>query len=341
MKMKYIKQIIGVILITFGLSSCQKDNVAPTPDIAEVFPSEGLPGTLVTIKGSGLADMQKVYFGETNARFNPVYNTNDVLMVRVPAEVKYGMQKLILINSGGDATKRETNFKVLQPPPVIDAFEPTEGAAGDIITLKGKIFMNVIEVRFGGKSAEIVSKSETEIKVKVPEGVEKAPIEVVTEGGAGLSKIDFSPKGVGYFLYDDQLQNGYQNWSWAKVTLADQTKVKSGRNAIKVVFSAWGALWLNNPNSVKASDFKTLKFWVYGGEDNDKKIKVFYRAKDDGSPSGNTGVTLTIKAKVWTEVVLNVSDLGNEADLKGILFQEFGNEGDQIDPVYFDDIRLQ
>ncbi len=341
MKIKYIKQLMGIVGIIVALSSCQKDNVVPTPDIAEVAPAEGLPGTLVVIKGNGLADIQKVYFGETNARFNPVYNTNEVLMVRVPAEAKYGNLKLILMNKGGDATKRETNFRVLQPPPVIDTFEPSEGSPGDVITLTGKIFMNLIEVRFGDKKAEIVSKSDTQIKVKVPEGTEKAPIEVVTEGGAVLSKLDFSPKGVGYFLYDDQLQNGYQNWSWAKVTLADQTKVKSGKNAIKVVFSAWAALWLNNPNPLKASDFKTLKFWVYGGEDNDKKIKVFYRAKDDGSPSGNTGVTLTIKAKVWTEVVLNISDLGNEPNLKGIIFQEFGNAGDQIDPVYFDDIRLQ
>ncbi len=341
MKVKYIKKLIGIVGIIVGLNSCQKDNIAPTPDITEVTPSEGLPGTLVVIKGNGLADMQKVYFGEANARFNPVYNTSQVLMVRVPAEAKYGTLKLILMNKGGDATKKETTFKVLQPPPVIDTFEPSEGAPGDVITLTGKIFVNLIEVRFGNKKAEIVSKSDTQIKVKVPEGTEKAPIEVVTEGGAGLSKLDFSPKGSGYFLYDDQLQNGYQNWSWAKVTLGDQTKVKSGRNAIKVVFSAWGALWLNNPNPIKAADFKTLKFWVYGGEENDKKIKVFYRAKDDGSPSGNTGVTLTVKAKVWTEVVLNVSDLGNESDLKGIIFQEFGNEGDQIDPVYFDDIRLQ
>ncbi|MCU0449567.1 MAG: IPT/TIG domain-containing protein [Bernardetiaceae bacterium] len=339
--MKNLFKYIGILLLGWGATACQND-VNPTPEVTEVLPVEALPGDLVTLKGAGLADMQRVLFGQVNARFNPVFNTDGVLMVRVPLDAKYGVQKITLLNLGGEATQRLVDFKVMQPPPVVDKFVPTEALPGEVVTITGKIFDNLQGVNFGTLPAEIVGRSATEVKVKVPAGLtDKAPITVVTDGGQTASALAFSPKGLGFFMFEDGLVNEWQNWSWAKVKLDEAGTVKSGRRSLAVTYPAWSALWFNRPNKISVAQYTTLKFWINGGKGGEKKIFVFYRDTDEAAAEKNKGVVITVKPDEWQEVILKLSDLGGAAQLKGVVFQEFGNKGDVTDPIFLDDVRLQ
>ncbi len=340
---KYSISILTLVGL-LALAGCKKDEVIPTPGNLALTPAEALPGALVTVTGSGLADIQTILFGEVNAPFNPVFNTDGALLIRVPAAAKFGAQKITLLNKGGESKKVQLDFKVLQSPPLVRDFKPSEGAPGDTITITGEVFDNLEAVKFGEITAIIIAKTKTEIKVRVPEGVQKAPITVVTAGGSKESTNSFAPKGLGLFIFDDEMKAPWQSWSWAKVTMDDESHIKAGKKNLKVVFPGWSALWFNTGSldvAIDASKYTVLKFWIHAGEDSDeKKLQVFYRDEDKAEPEAGKGKVITIKKGVWQEVTLDLKDLGSAKKIKGVFFQEFGNAGDQ-GAVYFDDIKLQ
>ncbi len=334
---------LPILLLLFPLAllmGCEPKETVPTPAVAKITPVEGPPGTLITVEGSGLTDLQKVTFGTENAPFNPVFNTDGALLIRVPANAKFGAQTVTLYNKGGDATKTTLSFKVLQPAPTLEKFAPTEAAVGDTITLTGKIFDNVTTVNFGTVPSKILSASPTTIQVIVPDKVEKAPIEVVTPGGSAKSSLDFSPKGTGLYVFDEAIIGDWQSWSWAKVAIGDTEKAQKGTKSIKVTYAGWAAFWLNNPTPIDISKFGTLKFSVFGGEGTkDKTVRVSYRDNDVADAEKGKGVVIKIKPGVWNEYVLPLKDLGAASKLKAILFQEFS--GEDVQPVWYDEIKLQ
>jgi hypothetical protein len=335
------------ILLILGIAmgvGCKKEETAVTPSNLSVTPLEGRPGTLLTIRGKDLDAMQTVLFGTTKAIFNPVYNTDSILLIRVPENAEYGSQVITLTNLGGEATKATIDFKVLQPPPIIDNFTPTEAAVGELVTINGKVFDNLEAVHFGDVSAEITASTKEKIEVKVPVGVLKGRIIVTTSGGKDTTALDFSPAGGGLYIYDDLLQGTWQNWSWGSTIAFDNTdNVKIGTNSLKLTNAGWGALQLNtgggNP-MIDLAGFTSLKFWIHGGADNDKKYQIAYRDVDNGAPEPGKGVIITARQGEWTEIVLNLSDLGSAPMMKNLIMQEFTNAGDQ-GPVYIDELKLQ
>jgi hypothetical protein len=328
------------LLLLLTLGGCKTDEAVPTPAVAKVTPMEGTPGTLLTIEGAGLTGLQKVMFGTENAPFNPVYNTDGALLIRVPAAAKYGAQTITLMNKGGDATKGTLSFNVLQPAPTIESFAPLEAAIGDTLTITGTVFDNLTAVNFGTIPGRVISSTTTRIRVKVPDKTEKGPIEVVTKGGAVKSAVDFAPKGSGLYIYDETIIGTWQNWSWAKVVLGDTEKAYKGTKAVKVSYTGYSAFWFNNPNPVDAAKFGTLKFWIFGGAGTDNKsVKVFYTDNDKATAETGKGMNISVKPGVWQEFALPLKNLGGAVKVKSILFQEIG--GKTLDPVWYDEIRLQ
>src|SRR5208282_3338874 len=69
-------------------------------------------------------------------------------------------------------------------------------------------------------------------------------------------------------IYDDALENGWANWSWATVNLANTSPVHSGSHSISVTASNtptdWQALYLN-VSAMNTSGFTNLTFWINGG----------------------------------------------------------------------------
>lgn len=331
-----------------ALAACepQEDTAAPVIDYVrftrlDSATNEAGRAATVAIIGKHLASTQKVFFNDAEAFVNATYVTETAVIVRIPENAPYknASNQVKLVTRFGETSK---DFSIRQPLPLFTKFEPSEAAVGDTVTITGDYFDNLVEVNFGTVKAQVVSSTPTAIKVKVPEGVEKSLIRVVTPAGFSQSRTEFAPKGRGYFLYQDGLENGFQSWSWAKVTLDDATRVKSGSKSCKVVFGGYSALWFNaGDKPLDLTGFTQVKFWVYGGEDNDKKVQVFYRDTNEAAPESGKGVTVTLKAKQWAEVTLKLSDLGTAKKLQSLVFQEFGGTGDQADPVYFDDVRLQ
>ena len=171
------------------MNACEKKESIITPAGLQVSPQEAGLGALITIRGNGMANIQKVLFGSSIATFNPVYNTDSVFLLRVPLEATFGTQKITLINAGGEAMQAQIDFKVLQPKPTIIDVQPRATSAGELITISGtnftgKDFSSDLTVKIGSAVAEIVSKDKDKIVIKMPAG--QGGIVSVTTGNPNI-----------------------------------------------------------------------------------------------------------------------------------------------------------
>ena len=190
--MKKLHQYILLLLSVSSLimlNSCEKEEKVVMPAGLQVSPQSAGLGALITIRGNGMNKIQKVLFGSSVAVFNPVYNTDSVFLLRVPAEASFGSQKITLINAGGDATMAQIDFKVLQPKPSVIDVSPRASSAGELLTITGlnftgKGFSPELEVKIGANIAEIVSKDKDKLVVKMPAG--PGGLVSVTTGNANI-----------------------------------------------------------------------------------------------------------------------------------------------------------
>jgi len=65
-------------------------------------------------------------------------------------------------------------------------------------------------------------------------------------------------------LYDDALQNGWLDWSWATHSLTDTTTVHAGTTSIRMVPYNWQAIYLHRDATLSGLDYRALDFYVHG-----------------------------------------------------------------------------
>eukprot|EP00048_Salpingoeca_helianthica_P015268 m.225881 g.225881 ORF g.225881 m.225881 type:complete len:647 (+) comp16820_c0_seq1:203-2143(+) len=65
-------------------------------------------------------------------------------------------------------------------------------------------------------------------------------------------------------VYDGSLENGFSDYSWAKVNLKNPTPTHTSPTSIRVDAYQWQALYLHH-NAFNADPLDTLQFWVYSG----------------------------------------------------------------------------
>ncbi len=85
------------------------------------------------------------------------------------------------------------NPNALNDPPIITGFTPTNGFAGNSVTITGSKFNNANAVQFGGvNAASFTVNSSTQIVATVSVGALTGPLTVTTPTGAGLSAASFT-----------------------------------------------------------------------------------------------------------------------------------------------------
>ena len=142
-------------------------------------------------------------------------------------------------------------------------------------------------------------------------------------------------------IYDDALENGWANWSWATVNFANTSLVHSGSHSISVTASNtptdWQALYLNVA-AMDSSQFTNLVFWINGGTNGGQQVQV----------QGILGSTPQSPVQIgplfpnsWQQVTLSMSALGvaNQANFTGFWLQAEG--GSVVPTFYVDDVVLQ
>ncbi len=189
----YILAIFAIGNILF-LNSCSKEDAPVAPKDLTVSPLSGGVGTLLTIKGANLGKVQKVLFGKKEATFNPVYNTDGALLIRVPTGAEAGKQAITIYNTGGEATIGTVEFEVTRPKPILVDVQPRSRVGnGDLITILGDNFtgLNYPEptVSLGGVECKIVSKEATKMVVRVTTA-KTGPLEVAL--GSEVAKTTYN-----------------------------------------------------------------------------------------------------------------------------------------------------
>ena len=76
-------------------------------------------------------------------------------------------------------------------------------------------------------------------------------------------------------IYDDTLENGWQNWSWDTGTNFTATSyIHTGSYSVQVSYTAaWGGFYLGQ-TAFCTSPYASLNFWVNGGTQAGRSISV-------------------------------------------------------------------
>ena len=121
-------------------------------------------------------------------------------------------------------------------------------------------------------------------------------------------------------VYTDALVNGWQNWSWATVNLANTTPVQAGSDSIGVSAGPYQALYLHQ-TPFDSSTYGNLVFWINGGATGGQLLQV--QATLNGA--AQTVVTLpALPANTWQQISIPLSSLGvqNQPDMDGFWIQD-------------------
>jgi hypothetical protein len=158
------------------------------PIVSGLSPSNGPPGTAVTITGSGLTGATAVRFNGTPATFTLI--SDSMITTTVPSGSTTGS---VTVTTPVNTASSASTFQVTAPPPpppvpAITAISPTSGPVGTSVTINGSGFSGTTAVTFNGTAAgyQVASTGAT-ITTTVPAGATTGVIAVTTPGGIAKS----------------------------------------------------------------------------------------------------------------------------------------------------------
>ncbi|HEX4439370.1 MAG TPA: glycoside hydrolase family 44 protein [Thermoanaerobaculia bacterium] len=142
--------------------------------------------------------------------------------------------------------------------------------------------------------------------------------------------------------YDDALQNGFADWSWAVHDLAATSPVHSGTDAISFEPDAWGGLYFHRDAGIDVGSYDALDFFIHGGATGGQAIRVALisggssvgDAPLDGFVSGGA-----IPAGAWASVHVPFAALGVTSGILDGFWLQADTAGDQA-AVFVDDVSL-
>jgi hypothetical protein len=295
------------------------------------------------IMGTNLATTSKVLLNGTDVYYNPALVTDQAIIFTVPTTTPWaGTQPntLTVVTKYG---KVDFAFNIQQPPATIASFAPLAASAGDIVTLTGVNFDGATAVKFNDTPAEIVSKTATEIKVKVPAGVVQAYIYVTTPGGTAKSRAAF---GFKYVIYDDVLANGWWVGGWGGANdakFASTAVVKRGTHSVAITYTGgYGGFQIGNGGAdISLTNFTAIKLSIYGGpgvvKGNKVRIAIMGPDAKGTAVADDKGVVVELKPNEWTDFNIPISSFGTgPVKIQEFRIQEFS--GAVPETIYVDDI---
>lgn len=176
-----MKRVLNLISITFGFF------LFSSLAHAELFPSEGPPGTTVTISGEGFGDFRNTQDNRVEFQGTPALIQSwepDFILVKVPLQARSG--QVMVIN--GSAKREAGNFSVKNVR--ITSLDPEKAEAGSVLTVVGEHFGNtagsrdpntmfgVNQVLIDGIRSEVRRWRPNKIEVLIPANAKTGNVEV-------------------------------------------------------------------------------------------------------------------------------------------------------------------
>jgi hypothetical protein len=171
-----------------GYSATEFD-VRYAPVIGSIEPMFGAPGTRLTVTGEHFGtDVRAVTatLGPSELRVRDI--AEDRLVLEIPPGAATGHLSLTVNQMGPTVGTHEIR---VTPACVVSGFSPRNGGPGTEVTIHGRGFSATSAqntVTLSGQPAEIISASESELTIRVPEA-RSGPIVVAVEN-AGQSRTD-------------------------------------------------------------------------------------------------------------------------------------------------------
>jgi hypothetical protein len=197
----------------FILASCTKKDVStptasgpPTierirltdPSTKDSSLTQTTLGSTIAIVGTNLATAQKVLFNGYSLNVNPVYATDNILVITVHDSVPTiatnpnVKDELTVITAGGQVTYK---FKILPPRPEVSRIGNEYAKPGETVTLYGRYFYFVDTVKFGAVNVTSgITTTGTTLSVTVPAGVDLSTADVIVRSKSGISVANRNTK---------------------------------------------------------------------------------------------------------------------------------------------------
>jgi large repetitive protein len=181
-----------LLAVMIAFSTC--DDEKEKPGISSVNPSTGREGDVVTITGAALGGTVKIKFGSIDAI--PIDPRASEVTTQVPPGLSPGEVKVTVETDGG--TTNAVTFMVIPPIPEITSISPDKAAAGMTVAITGTAFGTAKEVSLGSKKVStFASKSDTEVKLVIPAGVELGGVDIsITTDGGTSENVSYTIVGV-------------------------------------------------------------------------------------------------------------------------------------------------
>jgi hypothetical protein len=140
-------------------------------------------------------------------------------------------------------------------------------------------------------------------------------------------------------IYDDTLENGWQNWSWATVNFANTSPThNSSSDSISVTAGAYQAVYFHQ-TAFDPSTFTNLSFWINGGSTGGQLLQA--QAILNGSAVASGVQLAALTANTWKQVNVPMSSLvpSGQSQIDGLWIQD--RSGVAQPTFYVDDVTLQ
>jgi len=145
-------------------------------------------------------------------------------------------------------------------------------------------------------------------------------------------------------IYDDALENGWQNWGWATLNYANTSPVYAGSSdSISVtITSAYAGIQLYHPDMNSAS-YASVSFWLNGGSSGGQQLQMYGMLDVDGTPNTAQSARYYLsapQANTWLQYTVPLSRLGvaNATNFTGFVIQDSAGTAEPI--FYLDAIQL-
>jgi Surface glycan-binding protein B xyloglucan binding domain len=263
------------------------------------------------IKGQNLAATQYVTFNGYRTPINPVFASDNYLIVRIPeltptvATAASVPDELKVVNAKGEAT---FTFKVLPPVPLIEAMSNEAVKAGQTLTLYGKYFYFVKEVTFPGgvKGTNITTAANgLSMTVTVPAGFDPTKGDVVVTSESGKSLASARTK-----LYSIGTVGNFDNKNPFGWGIPAGTNITTTARGITPLDGKFGLIDMALPGAGGWSNDKVIHLVDWGGAQIFPTEPATHYAADDAIAN--------YEARM--EVAVN-----NIASLDGIKLEVLGN----------------
>jgi alpha-L-arabinofuranosidase len=95
-------------------------------------------------------------------------------------------------------------------------------------------------------------------------------------------------------IYDDALENGWQNWGYAEINYANPAPVYTGSDSISVtITNAWEGIQIWHPDQ-DSTPYGSINFWLNGGPNGGQHLQVYGLLDANGSQNSSDGPRFTL-----------------------------------------------